>query len=93
MTGGRRKWGGWQGGGWSAEKLNFNLASVGKGRAVQERGGRWPARTSLREKTEGKQKDSKRQGEGGKEKRAEEDSHKVRKGTEDKTKTEQRKRR
>ena len=42
---------------------------MGKGRAVQERGGRWPARTSLREKTEGKQKDSKRQGEGGKEKR------------------------
>lgn len=28
----------------SAEKLNFNLASVGKGRAVWERGGRWPAR-------------------------------------------------
>lgn len=26
-----------------AEKMNF-LASVGKGRAVQERGGRWPAR-------------------------------------------------
>ena len=52
------------------KKLNFNLASVGEGRAVQERGGRWPARNSLREKTEGKtEKDSKRQGERGKQKR------------------------
>ena len=37
---------------------------------MQERGGRWPTRTLLREKTEGKmEKDSKRQGERGKQKR------------------------
>jgi hypothetical protein len=44
MTGGRREGvAGLMDG--FAEKLNFHLSSVGKGREVRERGGRWQARS------------------------------------------------
>lgn len=76
------------------EKLNFNLASVGVGKgSAGERRQVADKDFSLREKTRARwRKTAKGRGEREAGRESQEDSHKVREGTEDKTKRQNRER-